>query len=70
MAFEYSSLVLARAAPSESSEWPALMGKLLEYVNNLLRTKEGGGWDLVSHDFLITGDELIATFVIGRRLTK
>ncbi len=67
---EYGSFVLAHAAPAEADEWPALMSKLLAYVSNLLRTKDGGGWELVSHDFLISGDELVATFFTRRPLSQ
>ena len=66
VAVEHGSFVLAHEAPTESAEWPALMNKLLDYVGNLLQTKDGGGWELVSHDFLITGHELVATFFIRR----
>ena len=66
IAYEYGSFVLAHEAPAESSEWPALMSKLLDYLNNLLQTKDGGGWELVSHDFLTTGNELVVTFFIRR----
>ncbi len=66
MDYEYGSIALGHAKPAGTEDWPELMGKLVEHVQSTLDGREGGGWELVSHDFVATGDELIATFFIRR----
>ena len=65
--FEYGSVVLAHAAPATSADWPEIMDRLVERLSSLLTERDGGGWELASHDFLISGEELIATFFIRRQ---
>lgn len=63
--YEYSAFVLAHTAPESSADWPDLLDRLIARVQATTE-KDEPRWELVSHDFLLNGGELVATFFIRR----
>ena len=75
--YEYSMIVLGDrmdtaaivaqpSTPAVTEDAAKALNALLAKVVPLLSTHEGGGWDFVSHQFLVIGDHLLATFLIRK----